>query len=329
MHANSQTCDIVTDSLVWAQKAQVYEFNASAAQLSCPYDPELLHPGHNITLSSNIIIGAMGPDAAHFGIGNVTPGVTWDSCRGYNFYSGFCHFTLTDLCGNILAQTSKAMYDVASGQYYLATGDPDFNERITWLHHYGNPDVSSMNSGIDSGFSTDIAPIIYYGFRDQYSKNQYGNWLNIEAIIPILVIGQQYIFSVDLTPFMINEGPNIYPNKASCLVTWNGGTVGTYSITVTGTVNTTIPLPVASTDVQNNSRVISWDLSARACSYLVQRKQMDGNQEKFSGPEISVSGTTFTDLTALPGFSYRWYIKARNAAGSSVGVGTKKIRLNH
>lgn len=324
--------DLTVDSIVWNQTTHIYQFNAGANQLYCPYDPELLHPGLNVTITANLVLANMGPGSAHMGIGNVTPGVVWDSCRGYNYYYYFCEFFLKDQCGVELFASSKAMYDVASGQRYMSSGDVNYAERLAWLSTYGYVDVNYLNNTLDSGGTSDVAPILYPGFRDVYGSSQYGNWLQLP--LDMLVVGHTYFYGVELYPFFLNEGANVFPNETYSSFTWLGWNTVTsqYEIAMS---NLTMPeetvLPTAVTTTKVVNRTITWSGATNTNTYTVQRKLVAGNTEQGSGTLKTVTGNTYVDTEALPnqnGTFYRWYITAINCAGTSATVGTKKAKVN-
>lgn len=276
--------DVGVDSINIAKSLRLHTFTASTSQLYCPYDPEVIHPGQNITLTWTLDIWNLGNMNMPFGCGDGSiPGVTYDSCRGYNKYEGFCKFSVTDASCNVLAETEKAYYAIATSQHYLATGAPWFAERLAWLERMCNCtlDVAWFNSLPDSSGGTTLCPVLGPGYMDRYATAQYANWLNIEAAIPLFVIGQTYYFEAQLYPYAIGgvTEATVFKNSSGRIpFQWNGlaalNPIQVPTSALPAVDCCTEPVPAAPDKVTiKQGNVLTWKPVASAEEYYIYRRK--------------------------------------------------------
>lgn len=333
--------DIVVDSVNVAKSLQVYEFTPTNNQLFCPYDIELIHPGYNITLTWTLDIANLGNMNAHLGCGDgSTPGVEYDSCRGYNKYTGFCEFTLSDKNCNVLAETEKAYYAIATSQHYLATGAPWYAERLAWLQRQCGCiiDVDYFNSLPDTSDGTTLCPVLGPGYLDRYNTTQYGNWLNIEAPLSSLVVGETYYFEAELYPDAVPgvNDANVFSNSSGKIpFRWDGiGADGKNHLTV---LDQTAPRPVCCTDPAPPSpakiqikggNMLTWS-AVPGASYIVYARMAYDVHGKIcetcwhEWQTMTTTTATAVTVPTLPG-TWQYAVTAKNCGGESEKIISRK-----
>lgn len=333
INSNAQP-DLVVDSLNVAKTLRVHEFTASNSQLFCPDPHDVIHPGYNITLTWQLDIANLGNMNAHLGCGDgSTPGVEYDSCRGYNYYEGFCEFTVTDASCNVLARTEKAYYAIATSQHYLATAAPGFAERLAWLERQCNCtiDVAYFNSLPDTSDGTTLCPVLGPGYMDRYGVSQFGNWLNIETTLHNLVVGQTYYFEAELYPEGVTNESNVFQNTSGKIpFVWNGiGADGKNSLSVPpGPISPLVccedPVLSAPTGLKVTQQTrLSWDAVQWSTGYRIYAADpayQPGTKKiiGYHSPPVQIGYThdTFFSLPATSGKLF-YFVTAKNCAGES------------
>lgn len=326
--------DIGVDSINIAKTLRLHVFTPSASQLYCPYDLDMIHPGVNTTLTWTLDIWNLGNMNMPFGCGDGSiPGITYDSCRGYNKYEGFCKFSVTDAFCNVLAETEKAYYAIATSQHYLATGAPWFAERLAWLQRMCNCtlDVVWFNSLPDSSNGTTLCPVLGPGYMDRYATAQFGNWLNIEAAIPLFVIGQTYYFEAKLYPYSIMgivEGTVFKNSSGRIPFRWNGlaalNPIEVPSVAPQAADCCVDPLPAAPDKVTiKQGNVLSWKPVVGAEEYYIYRRKAYEVRGKICETcwhsweaMDEIEGTSYT-VPSPPSGIWQYGVSSENCAGES------------
>lgn len=314
----AQLPDIIVDRdrAVTTLRVDVQNFTLNQGALFCPdYDTALAQPGQNILITSDLLIANMGHATAVLGTAGVTPGVTYDACRGYNRYDNFCEFAVKKWNGcdyEDLIVNHKAYYETGSGQQYLVPNGYKYAERKAWMQQLCNCTITSAEEQYWLGFpangGTTQSPAIDIGWCDLYTPGQFGNWVRINNYLGSLTVGDTLAWEIEIYADGVMPEEQRFENTTGLIgFIWDGILTPHNLQTVTLPAHqSTAAIPITSSSVSLNTGLVSvsWTANNTPCTeYTITPIFLKGQIAYTNAIPVTTTGnfTVFTtnNLSAI------------------------------
>lgn len=293
-----------------------------------------LHLGVNRVIRVGTFVTNLGPEDADFWLAD-SANIIYDPLHDHFHLHDFIAMELRNCQDNTIVVSQKIGYQLVNDIRFFPS-----QCELQYMAPYGGfPDwlrTAPQNPIFNNG-----RPGISPGFADPYNYQTAFNWINIGSTPN----GHTTIYVGMNVPAGINQGINSYPDNFYIPIYIDDpysisnpppGLIANVFTEVPGAIKMgveipAIPAPAAVTNALADGRVITFTQSQGACSYLIKREVFEKGQwhtDIFNGNTVDVSGSPYTDNTALRGGMYRWWIYAKNAGGMSAPAITNKQKLN-